>query len=342
MYLEHFGLKQAPFQLTPDSEYLYLSHSHARAMAYMDYSTWNQEGFVVITGPVGVGKTILVKKFLSELPSNVLVAKIFQTQLDEVEFLQAMLVEYGLNPFNARKVELMDMLNTFLIQAYMQNRQALLLVDDAQNLSPRVLEEIRMLSSLETNKEKMLRVILVGQPELNKTIELPEMEQLLQRIRLRFHINLLNPTETKAYILHRLGIAGAGKRKIFTDDSYEHIYKYSGGVPRLINSICDTALTCAFADEKAEVNLQTVKDAVAELQWPEYAEREKELQKPKESSSSSSLAALDENPEIVRLLKSIDSHLSDIKSYMERVGQVQAGLSALESQVNQIKTGTKK
>ena len=167
MYLEFFGLKEYPFRLTPDVDFLFMSSAHARAKAYMDYSVWNREGFVVITGEIGCGKTTLIQKLLSELnDEDVLVAKIFQTQLDDVEFLQAVLVEFGLNPFNAKKVELMDMLNTFLIENFHNDRQAILIVDEAHNLSMKALEEIRMLSGLETHKEKILHVILVGQPQL--------------------------------------------------------------------------------------------------------------------------------------------------------------------------------
>src|SRR6267143_7758 len=188
MYFKHFGLKSQPFQLTPDIGFLFMSEAHTRAKAYMDYTVWNREGFVVITGEIGCGKTTLIQKVLSELDENVVVAKIFQTQLDEVEFLQAMLVDFGLNPFNAKKVELLDMLNTFLLEQFVQGKQIVLIVDDAHNLSTKVLEEIRMLAGLETRKEKILHVILVGQPQLNEILDHPDMEQLIQRVKLRYDI----------------------------------------------------------------------------------------------------------------------------------------------------------
>src|SRR5215471_13854986 len=199
MYLKHFGLKVEPFQLTPDIGFLFMSEVHRRAKAYMDYSVWNREGFVVITGEIGCGKTTLIQKLLSELNESVVVAKVFQTQLDEVEFLQAVLVEFGLNPFNAKKVELLDMLNSFLIEQYLQRKQIVLIVDDAHNLSTKVLEEIRMFASLETRKEKILHVILVGQPQLNQMLDHPDMQQLVQRIKLRYHIRALNERELSAY-----------------------------------------------------------------------------------------------------------------------------------------------
>ena len=274
MYHEYFKLRELPFRLTPDSEFLYMSGGHSRAKAYMDYTVWNREGFVVITGEIGSGKTTLIQKLLSELDENVLVAKIFQTQLDEVEFMQAVLVEFGLNPFNAKKVELIDMLNTFLLDNFLQLKQLVLIVDDAHNLSLKVLEEIRMLSGLETRKEKVLHVILVGQPALNDMLDAPEMEQLLQRVRLRYHIKSLSETDTRDYILHRLRIAGAGDpAKLFAPDTFPIIYKYTGGLPRLINTLCDTAMTCAFADNVRTVSMSILNTAIEELQWLPYARR---------------------------------------------------------------------
>jgi len=274
MYLEHFQLQDFPFRLTPDTEFLYMSSGHAKAKAYMDYSVWNREGFVVITGDIGCGKTTLLKSLLSDISDeNVLVAKLFQTQLDEVEFLQAILVEFGLNPFSAKKVELIDMLNTFLVDSYQQMKQLVLIVDDAHNLSIRALEEVRMLSGLETQKEKILHVILVGQPQLNEMLESPELEQLLQRIRLRFHLRPLSLDETSAYIDHRLQVAGASRNDIFTNETRPVIYKYTGGVPRLINTLCDTALTVAYADDRQTVTVDVLKEAINELQWQPYDRR---------------------------------------------------------------------
>jgi len=271
MYLDYFGLKDFPFRLTPDTDYLYMSPSHSRAISYMEYAVFNHEGFVVITGEIGSGKTTLIQKLLSDIDEDINVAKIFQTQLDEVEFLQAVLVEFGMNPFSAKKVELLNMLNQFLIDSYMNNKHVVLIVDDAQNLSKRVLEEICMLSGVETKKEKILHVILVGQPELNKTLESSDMEQLLQRISLRYHMRALTEDEVKHYVEHRLSVAGYEKT-LFKDECYEYAFKYCGGIPRLINTLCDTALTCLYADNENQVTLDTMKTAVEELQWSEYLE----------------------------------------------------------------------
>lgn len=269
MYMEFFGLHDFPFRITPDTDYLYMSSAHSRAKAYMEYAIFNREGFVVITGEIGSGKTTLIKKLLTELDDNVIVAKIFQTQLDEVELLQAILVEFGLNPFTAKKVELLSMLNQFLVNSYLDGKQILLIIDDAQNLSKRVLEEITMLSSVETQKEKILHVILVGQPELNYKLEASDMEQLLQRVSLRYHVRALTPDETSEYVAHRLKVGGSTE-KIFDNDVMQGIFEYTGGIPRLINTLCDTALTCAFADDQKNVDIEQFEGAVGELQWKKH------------------------------------------------------------------------
>jgi len=272
MYIDYFGLKDYPFRITPDTEYLFMSSAHSRAKAYMEYAIFNREGFVVITGEIGSGKTTLIKKLLLELDENIIVAKIFQTQLDEVELLQAILVEFGLNPFSAKKVELLNMLNQFLVESYLNNKQVLLIIDDAQNLSKRVLEEVTMLSSVETQKEKILHVILVGQPELNQKLEAPDMEQLLQRVSLRYHVRALTEDETKEYVEHRLKIAGISTA-LFSEETFSAMYQYSGGIPRLINTICDTSLTCAYADNHKLVDKDEFNGAIKELQWQKYDER---------------------------------------------------------------------
>src|SRR5712692_5443121 len=273
MYLEYFGLSAQPFRLTPDSDFLFMSEPHSRAKAYMDYTVWNREGFVVITGEIGCGKTTLIQKLLSELDDNVVVAKVFQTQLDEVEFLQAVLVEFGLNPFNAKKVELLDMLNTFLIEQFLQHKQIVLIVDDAHNLSIKVLEEIRMFAGLETRREKILHVILVGQSQLNEMLDHPDMQQLMQRVKLRYHIRALSEQEHGNYIRHRLSVVGATDRTLFPPETLPVIYKYAGGIPRLINTLCDTALTCAYADSLPGATAEVVEAAAKELQWPPHSER---------------------------------------------------------------------
>ena len=269
-YLEHFSLSEQPFRLTPDPEFLYWSKQHARAKAYMESTIWLADGFVVITGEIGSGKTTLLQSFLSELEDDVLYAVVSQTQLTPTQFLQSVLTEFGFKPFKKRKVELLDMLNMFLIEQYSSGKKVVLVVDEAQNLTKKVLEEIRLISGIETHKEKVLRIILAGQPELRDTLDSAGMQQLLQRVRLRFHIGPLDRREMREYVERRLSVAGCKKKDLFAGDSFDVLYRFTGGVPRLINTLCDTALLCAFADEKKVVEADSVIEAAEELNWQEH------------------------------------------------------------------------
>ena len=268
-YLSHFQLKEQPFRLTPDPDFVYWSKQHARAKAYMESTIWLADGFVVITGDIGSGKTTLLHSFLTELEDDVVYAVVSQTQLTATQFLQAVLTEFGFKPFEARKVELLDMLNMFLIEQYSSGKKVVLIVDEAQNLSKKVLEEIRMLSGIETHKEKVLRIILAGQPELKDTLESPSLKQLVQRIRLRFHLGPLDKREVHEYVSHRLAVAGRDE-ELFDEDCFDIIHRYTGGIPRLVNTLCDTALLCAFADQKPRVGVEDMTAAVNELGWQEH------------------------------------------------------------------------
>lgn len=273
MYCELFKLDEPPFRLTPDPQFLYASKQHARAKAYMESSIWLADGFVVITGEIGSGKTTLIESFLEDLSEDVLLAHINQTQLTPVEFLQALLVEFGFKPFQQQKVELLSILKDFMVEQYADGKTLLLVIDEAQNLSRKVLEEVRMLSGIEAQKEKLLRIVLAGQPELSQRLQQRQLEQLKQRVRLQFHLGALSKRETREYIEHRLEVAGARGRRIIEDEAFDPIFTYSGGVPRLINTLCDTALLCAFAEEKDVITHETILTAVEELQWAPFSER---------------------------------------------------------------------
>ena len=271
MYLELFKLHELPFRLSPDPQFLYLSKQHARAKAYMESTIWFTDGFVVITGEIGAGKTTLIETFLRELQSDVIVAQINQTQLSPTAFLQTVLVQFGFAPFNMKKPEVLATLNRFLMEQHSSGRKVMLIVDEAQNLSNRVLEEVRMLSGVETTKEKALRIILAGQPELNDKLNSPDLLQLTQRVRLRFHLAALTKAETAAYIDHRLEVAGSQGRRIFAEDTYPTIYRYTGGVPRLVNTLCDTCLMAAYGKDQDNVTSADLDAAIRELQWVEFA-----------------------------------------------------------------------
>src|ERR1700686_4696364 len=205
------------------------------------------------------------------MQTDAVVAQINQTQLSPTAFLQTVLVQFGFTPFNMKKPEVLATLNQFLVEQHVSGRKVLLIVDEAQNLTHRVLEELRMLSGIETTKEKALRIILAGQPELNDKLNSPELEQLTQRVRLRFHLTALTMPETFAYIDHRLEVAGSQGRRIFAEDTYPTIYKYTGGVPRLINTLCDTCLMAAFGRDEDTVTAEDLAAAIEELQWVEFA-----------------------------------------------------------------------
>jgi general secretion pathway protein A len=273
MYLEHFALKELPFRLSPDPAFLYLSQIHSRAKAYMESTIWFTDGFVVITGEIGSGKTTLIETFLKEIEQDVVVAQLNQTQISPTEFLQTLLAQFGFSPFRMRKAELLATLNNFLIEQYANGRKVLLIIDEAQNLSNKVLEEVRLLSGVETTKEKVLRIILAGQPQLNEKLDSADLVQLKQRVRLRFHLTPLSEADTVAYVRHRLEIAGAAGREIFEPGTFPEIFRYTGGTPRLINTLCDTALLAAFAQDRTTVSLDDLQSAVGELQWVEFAAR---------------------------------------------------------------------
>ncbi len=269
-YLEQYKLDKPPFGLTPDPDFVYWSKQHARAKAYMESTIWLSDGFVVITGEIGSGKTTLLQSFLAELEDDVVFAIVSQTQLNATQFLQAVLTEFGFKPFNKKKVELLDMLNMFLIEQYAAGKKVILIVDEAQNLSTKVLEEIRLLSGIETSTEKVLRIILAGQPELKDKLDGDRLKQLVQRVRLRFHLGALSADDMREYVEHRLRVAGCEEANLFTDSAFPVIFRYSGGVPRLINTICDSALLVGFADEKTEISGEDIEATAAELGWQEH------------------------------------------------------------------------
>jgi general secretion pathway protein A len=276
MYLESFGLKEHPFRLSPDPRFLFLSKQHSRARAYMESTVWFSDGFVVITGEIGAGKTTLLEQFLSELDETVSVARLHQTQVTAVQFLQSLLVQFGIRPFNMRKAELLDALSTHLRELLTEGRRVVIVIDEAQNLDPTVLEEIRMLSDIGPGAGRVVSIILAGQPELNATLDSPSLQQLAQRTRLRFHLKALTEAETGAYIQHRLEVAGA-EHEIISPETVPLVYRYTGGVPRLINTLCDTAMLVAFGEEKDAVGLEEVREAIRELQWTDYASRTNRL-----------------------------------------------------------------
>lgn len=204
------------------------------------------------------------------MEDDVVYAVVSQTQLTATQFLQSALTEFGFKPFDKKKVELLDMLNIFLIEQYSAGKKVILIVDEAQNLSSKVLEEIRLLSGIETSTEKVLRIILAGQPELKDTLNADRLKQLVQRVRLRFHLGALTSVEMREYVEHRLKVAGCEEADLFEDSCFPVLYRYSGGVPRLINTICDSTLLIGYADEKTRITGAEIEATAVEFGWEEH------------------------------------------------------------------------
>ena len=273
MYLKHFDLDKNPFQLTPDTGFLYLSFAHARAKAHMSYTVWKWDGFAVLTGETGSGKTTLIRQLLTRIDNNIAVTMIQQTQMNEIEFLRFLLANFGVNAFSAEKAELIAQLNSYLIQQKSRGRRVLLVIDEAHHLSPRILEELRLLCGIRVKGKQVLNLILAGHTTLLKTLRSPAMEQLNQRVRLWFDLKGLSKIETKEYIQYRLATAGSRSGEVFTDTSIGLIHSLSGGIPRMINIICEAAMVAAYVNHERYVTAQDIKTAIKELQWPLYTGR---------------------------------------------------------------------
>jgi general secretion pathway protein A len=267
MYLSFFGLNEKPFAITPDPRYLYLSERHAEALAHLLYGINEAGGFVQLTGEVGTGKTTIIRSLLAQTPKNAEIALILNPRMTAPEFLLTICEELGIGvPDNAAASgkDLVDILNDYLLRAHAAGRRVVLVVDEAQNLAPEVLEQVRLLTNLETNTQKLLQIILIGQPELRELLTRHELRQLAQRITGRYHLDPLSADETKAYVLHRLRVAGA-TTDIYTPGALRETYRLSGGVPRVINVISDRALLGSYTQDRHRVTGSLVRRAASEV-----------------------------------------------------------------------------
>ena len=263
MYESFYGLKKKPFSMLPDPEFLYLGRQHQMALTSLEYGLMNHVGFCVISGDIGAGKTTLLRKLLDNIEANYTVGMITNTHQSFGELLDWVMSAFGIHQPGLSKVEMHQRVVDFLLEQYARGKTTLLIVDEAQNMPAATLEELRMLSNINSEKDQLLQVILSGQPDLKETLSRPELAQFAQRIGVDYHLGKLKPVETCHYIQHRLVTAGATD-DIFTPDACRLIHEYSGGVPRLINLLCDTALVYGFADQKKVVDVDLVEEMVKE------------------------------------------------------------------------------
>ncbi len=274
MYAAHFGLTREPFSLAPDPRFLFMSERHREALAHLLYGVRGGGGFVLLTGEIGAGKTTVVRCLLEQLPATCVVAYVFNPKLTALELLQTVCHEFGIGPAvrDAGSIKAhVDALNTFLLQAHAQGQQALLVIDEAQALDAAVLEQLRLLTNLETAERKLLQIVLVGQPELRGMLAQPGLEQLAQRVIARYHLGALTAAETRAYVQHRLSVAGLKGALPFDAKALALVHERAGGVPRRINLLADRALLGAYANHKAAADRATVRTAAAEVFAPAVA-----------------------------------------------------------------------
>lgn len=267
MYLAFYGLKEKPFNITSDPNFLFMSRRHKEAFSYLTYGITERKGFLEITGEIGTGKTTLCRALLNQFNNeDVKTAFILNPDLSEMQLLQAIVEDFGLIVESKTKLGLFKQLNNFLIEQLRQDNNVVLILDEAQNISLELLERIRMLSNLETEKAKLFQIILVGQPELRNKLNTPQLKQLKQRIGVRYHIRPLNQDEIDKYIYHRLSVAGSDGSVVFAPEAIEKIYNYSGGTPRLINIICDKLLLLGYVLETKTISEDLVRRGIREIE----------------------------------------------------------------------------
>ncbi|MDD5439269.1 MAG: AAA family ATPase [Candidatus Omnitrophica bacterium] len=266
MYRNFYGLKEKPFNVTSDPAFLFLSRTHKEALDHLLYGIKERKGFITITGEIGAGKTTICRALLNKCDENTRTAFIFNPTLSGTQLLEAILEDFGIAPERKNKVILFKQLSSFLLNELAKGHNVVLIVDEAQNMRSNLLEELRMLSNLETAKEKLFQIILVGQPELAVKLDTPALTQLRQRIAVRFHVTPLGRDETAKYICHRLAVAGAPDVVHFEEPALNAIYAYAKGIPRLINIVCDRALLHGYVQETKSITEGLIQKSIAEIE----------------------------------------------------------------------------
>lgn len=266
MYESFYGLRESPFNITPDPRFLFLSQRHREAWEHLVFGITQRKGFIQLTGEVGAGKTTLCRALLEELDDRFETALILNPSLTSLQLLRAILKELGLPTRTNDRGRALEQLDEFLLERARNGKDVVLIVDEAQDLSAELLEQVRLLSNLETDQRKLLQIVLIGQPELREKLDRPDLRQLRQRILVRYHLGPLNLAETEHYVRHRLQLAGANGRPTLTRWAIRRIHRYAGGVPRLINAVCDKTLLCGFVEGEDRLRLRHVRRAIRELE----------------------------------------------------------------------------
>ncbi len=266
MYLEFYGLKLSPFDITPNPRFLFHSAKHREAFNHLHYGIRERKGFVQLTGEVGAGKTTLCRALLEKLDGHFSTALILNPVLSGDELMKAIATEFGLHAKGCDRLETMALINDFLLKQAKAGRESVLIVDEAQNLTEELLEQVRLISNLETDDRKLLQIVLMGQPELRERLNSPRLKQLRQRITVRYHLNALTRTEVGHYIQHRLALAGANGSPAFTAPAIWRVFGYSRGVPRLVNAVCDKALLAGFVARSYRIDYWMVGRAIRDLE----------------------------------------------------------------------------
>jgi len=275
MYNKYFQLNEKPFSMTPDPKFVFFSQKHREALAHLIYGIRERQGFIEITGEVGTGKTTLCRTLVNTLDKKTKLAMVFNSDLNDIDLLKTILEEFELSSEGREKKSLLDRLNQFLIEQLKLGNNVVLVIDEAQNLKSEVLEQVRMLSNIETEKDKLLQIVLVGQPELKEKLALPELRQLNQRITVRYHINALSEKETQEYISYRLSVAGDKTNVSFTKKAYKAAFKLTGGVPRLINVLCHHALLVGYTRRVYEITDKVINNAHEDFNDDAYSNIQK-------------------------------------------------------------------
>jgi general secretion pathway protein A len=266
VYLDYYGLTEPPFDITPNPRFLFYSAKHREAFNHLLYGVRERKGFVQLTGEVGAGKTTLCRAMLEQLDGNYSTALILNPVMSADELMKAIAIEFGLAVKGMDRLETIQQINHFLLEHVHKGKDAVLIIDEAQNLTDELLEQVRLLSNLETDNRKLLQIVLMGQPELRDRLNSPKLKQLRQRITVRFHLPPLSRFEVSQYIQHRLEVSGAKGAPYFTQPAIWRICRYSGGIPRLVNAVCDKALLAGFVNQTERLDYRVIGVAIQELE----------------------------------------------------------------------------